>query len=549
MKKIILNIIVVLVSLTVQAQFEQSDTSFTDDLLLPEEIDIIKEYEPVLAKSRRINFAAELPKKSATPEASGGSYFNPPKFINTSFDPPQLKPLATQSQTLNRVHNFWLKAGYGVPETPVIDASLNTGLTNRLNAGIQFKYDAALGSLSNQSHKDLYGRVFTKFMGDKSYFQAAVDYDNRIRYFYGYNASVEGDTTVVADSVKQKIQDFGFAFKTGNQKELKSDIDYEIKFDANYLTDLYENNNLVTNIDAMAKKNLNANHLKLGIGIDFSNYTLTDSTYNDVLLNANPEFHLDVIGLSIGANAGILNDESFIYPKILIDKYVIKDKLAFYAGWEQFAHLNTYRDFIHQNPYLSSFVDISPSVYEDRYLGVKGQLNKNIAFNLKVKSQLVENLPLFVNDTSNINKFVLIYNASTIIESVTPQLTFRLNDKLRLNGSAEFARYDLLDSLVIRRAFHQPELYLNIGAQIEPVKNLKVSAQFYFIDGRAAKAENGSIKELDAVTDLNLLADYKIRENIGIFLEGNNLLNNTYENWYRYQAYGAQFRGGLKLKF
>lgn len=540
---------VVLVAFQANAQFEQNDTSFVDDLLLPEEIDIIKEYEPVLAKSRRINFAAELPKKSDKPIKSGGSYFNPPKFINTSFDPPQLKPLAAQSQTLDRVHNFWLKAGYGVPETPVIDASLNTGLTSRLNAGIQFKYDAALAELSNQAHKDLYGRIFGKLMGDKSYFQAAVDYDNKTNYYYGYNALIEGDTTVVADSVKQQLQDYGLAIKTGNQRELKSDIDYELNFNGNYLTDLYENNNLVSDLDAYARRNFNANYLKLGLGIDFSNYTLTDSTYNDALLNLNPEFHIGAIGLSIGANAGLLNDETYIYPKILLDVYAIKDKLAFYGGWEQFAYLNTYREFLHQNPFLSSFVNIEPSIYEDRYIGVKGQLNKNIAFNVKVKSQLAKNLPLFVNDDSDFNKFEVQYNDSTIITSVLPQLTFRLNDKIEINGSAEIANYDLIDSLVIRRAYHLPELYLNAGVQLKPVKNLNITAQLYFIDGRSAKTENGAITELETITDFNLLADYKIRENIGIFLEGKNLLNQTYQNWYRYEAYGAQFRGGIKLKF
>jgi len=134
--------------------------------LTPEQIDVIKPYEPVLAKAKRINVQANAPKKPEQQQRGAQTYYNPPKFIDTTFEPPSLKALAAKKQIADPVKHVWLKAGYGYKANPLIDFSASTGLSDQINAGIQLKYDAAKGNLENQQHAHIMGRAFGRFVGN-----------------------------------------------------------------------------------------------------------------------------------------------------------------------------------------------------------------------------------------------------------------------------------------------------------------------------------------------------------------------------------------------
>jgi len=164
------------------------------------------------------------------------------------------------------------------------------------------------------------------------------------------------------------------------------------------MNDAELNNNTVVHLNGLGKKYIQKNFLKAATDITFSNYNIDDNSGNGFLLNVNPAFFLKAAGLEVGANLGLLNDNAYVYPKIKIEKYIVKDKIALYAGWEKWSVLNTYTDFLGWNPFLAKNVDIQNSVKEDRYGGLRGSLTERVTFNLKVKQQLTENNPVFVSD-------------------------------------------------------------------------------------------------------------------------------------------------------
>jgi outer membrane cobalamin receptor len=54
---------------------------------------------------------------------------------------------------------------------------------------------------------------------------------------------------------------------------------------------------------------------------------------------------------------------------------------------------------------------------------------------------------------------------------------------------------------------------------------------------------------LPAVADLNIGAEVHLVKNLSVWLQMNNLLNQTYQRWNNYQQLGFQVLGGIKLTF
>lgn len=55
--------------------------------------------------------------------------------------------------------------------------------------------------------------------------------------------------------------------------------------------------------------------------------------------------------------------------------------------------------------------------------------------------------------------------------------------------------------------------------------------------------------KLDGVFDLGAGAEYVFIPRLSAFINTNNLLNDCYQRWYRYESYGFNVYGGLRLKF
>jgi len=549
LKAIIIIFVSVLTAFAAKAQQPTPEQADTSDLLKPEQIDVIKAYEPVLAKARRISVSPKLPEQAVDNEVGSQSYYNPPKSVDATFEPPELKALGARKQALEPVNNFWLKAGYGFRANPLIDISGSTGLSNNINAGGQLKFDAAKGALENQQHQHILGRAFARFTAKKFNVETALKYTNQTHYYYGYNHL---DLSFNKDEVRQNFNDFNIAAKLANNRNLKGNIDFSLGGDFSFLADDNSNNNTVVNLNGLGKKYFSKNYfVKAAAQLTFSTNKINDENTTDFLLNVNPAFFVAPAGLEIGANLGLLNDKAYIYPKIKIEKYIIKDKIAFYGGWEKWPIVNTYRDFLYWNPFLADDVSIKNSIKEDRYIGFRGALTERVTFNLKVKQQLVENYAVFSSGDSTFNRFKIEYDSLATSFGIHPQVEFKVAKEISIKASAEILAYNFSNV----KAYHIPNYMLQGGIILKPIENLTIEGSLNWADGRLVRFENPIEKNAytpvrdRVIVDLNASANYKISKNFDFFAEAKNILNQKYQLWNRYEAYGLQLRGGVIVKF
>ena len=78
---------------------------------------------------------------------------------------------------------------------------------------------------------------------------------------------------------------------------------------------------------------------------------------------------------------------------------------------------------------------------------------------------------------------------------------------------------------------------------------LSISAWCNLLGGIYAKNNNDEVLKMILFADIGTQAEYLIVPRLSAFVAGNNLLNQKYQRWYGYQAYGISLMGGLRLKF
>lgn len=93
---------------------------------------------------------------------------------------------------------------------------------------------------------------------------------------------------------------------------------------------------------------------------------------------------------------------------------------------------------------------------------------------------------------------------------------------------------------------YSPEHTLNYTLTIKPIEGLSIASIFSYKD----KQKTGSFSpDLDAYFTVDLNANYKISENLSVWLKGYNITDEDYQMAYDYPMPGVTVYGGVGLKF
>ena len=146
----------------------------------------------------------------------------------------------------------------------------------------------------------------------------------------------------------------------------------------------------------------------------------------------------------------------------------------------------------------------------------------------------------------------MVYDDRVTVFNIHAELGIRVNELYRLASRLDLFQYDMN---LQAEAWHRPTWQVGINNQLTPMDGLLIQANLNFMGGINARRITAnpealfSAEKLKTIADLQLKADYQITEKIGVFVEGNNLLNGQNVRWLNYSVRGAQLIGGAWLKF
>ena len=535
-----------------------------------QEVTVYNEFTPTISDAFRLQ---SLPVINDTSDTSPNFTYS----INSvacpvSYIPSQMHAADLKSEPLTPLNNGLITLGLGNYLTPYASVYYHSKRQKKYQIGAIAKHHSSHGKITNYEDRKiysgfndndvlLYGKKFIK----KATLEADLSFKSRQDYFYGYK--IDSAITLPSDYNKPVLKDDmekqsfnSFKIHTGilSNNNFKKFVNYNISLDYEYLFTIknYNQHVFVTELDVNKdfKKHENA-------GIDgsfqfFNNNLLSDNTS---LLNLNPYFKhtTQKWQIRLGVNTtGVFKGDStkyHFYPNVLI-QHNIGNTLIPYFSFKGNMQVNDIASIGWQNPYTSDNLTVEPTNYAQVIdLGIKGSFNKKVYFHINANYSKIDNMYLFVIDTTVLNNTVLENNKFTTVYSdverfsAYSELRITPNKKLDIILNGHYYYYHFIRSE--DKAWHMPDFNVSIGGRYHFDNKLSFGANVMMIGTRYVKTFTNTPEKLKPYLELNLSADYQLASNFNAFIHVNNIAAQKYYIWQNYPSQRFNVMLGLNYAF
>ncbi|MEQ1744232.1 MAG: hypothetical protein ABMA02_02320 [Saprospiraceae bacterium] len=527
-----------------------SQVIFAQKDLPTENVSIIKDFDARLLESNKLDVPPTLPPLDTATKRQ--DYLVPPKPLMVNYEAPVLRPIGMKTVKPEKAYNGYLKAGGGVP------TALYGEVGYAFSSGK--KFDGKIWLRHHQAERKAYENQ--KFANTDALLNGNLYLDNNLAvegrvgytfdqvYFYGYDHdSLQFD----AEQVRQNFAIFDIGGRVYNASRTDMDLNFSIAPSLYILKDNFANDETGLNLDLSATKWFAEKHpLRVGIRTDFTSYSDTaDQKLNNIYLQPSFTFHADFMKLKVGGNFASNRDEFSIFPDIELLLRLWGDGLQVFAGAGGDLRKNTYRSMSAYNPFLQMRLsELRNTTWREFYGGAKGNLGF-LEYQGRVSYGKASDLALFQSQFDSvgrpgITRFVSVYDTADIF-GITGTVKFRPIKNLAVTGVLSYNRYDLNNE---NEPWGLPSIEFNGGAVYTLLDGkATLKGEVFFADDIAFRDSEEQPHFTGGLFDISFGGTYRIGKNFGIFLDVNNVLNNTRERWLNYPMIGTNILGGITARF
>ncbi|ACU59817.1 TonB-dependent receptor [Chitinophaga pinensis] len=530
--------------LTQQQAFAQKEK----ENLKEETIDIISNYRPKLRDAAKLNLTASLPSFDTTRPAL--QYQVPALNLYFMYQPIPLKPLALGKDSLSRLQNNFIKAGYGNLSTPLIQAGFGTGRQEKYNLGVYVNYTSSKGDIKNQDYSTL------NILGSGTYFtplweiNGSIGYDRNQIHYYGYDhATLEFSKNDVKQNFNQFTAQVGVKNRPLN--------DWAFRFEPSakfiYFSDAYKRKEPTVVFKVPVSKQLFEDiYIKAEGVFDLSSFKEDDHPQvnnNVVAIHPALEIVKPRFMLHAGVNPTWTNSKFYLLPDIVNESHIIYKKVILSSGWISYINKNSFRNLANQNPFLGSYGEgILNTRVEEKYTGIKGTIGSHFNYNTKFAAVTWHNMPLFVNDSIDGKTFYTKNEEELRAFNLHAEVGYIQEEKFQLRLAFDWFNYNKQKSEI--KPWGLIPFQADAFAQYTLAKKLHLNANLYYLGGTYYQVfATQDFDKTKGKWDLSAGANYDIGKNFNIWVNANNLFNSKYQRWYGYQTYGLNVVGGVMIKF
>ena len=477
---------------------------------------------------------------------------------------PSVRVLSVRAEEPEPLMGNYIKAGLGNFATFYGRAYLHSTRREDYSYGLDLKHINSLQGPVNggnsglsQSSASLNGELYkgTAALG------ATLDYGRERYNFYGYGPTARLPEN---DEIKQVFNRLGIKAYARN-RDPENIIQYEAGLGFRRWSDDYEaseNNVLVNGKVGYALGETS----RITLAADASFITDQDSANGSrsrTFAQATPAYELTgkrvslMLGITAGYSSDTLNgvSKTAIYPAVRAGYTVLPEKFMVYAGLGGALQRVTRYDLSTENYWINptnlNVADThrAPTIYG----GFTSSPFRGLELNARATYSRDKNLYFYLNNPQDPARFDLVYDKETTgLLNVHGELLYNQAEKFRLGARVDYNQYSMK---TLAKPFHRPEFQSSIFGTYNVYDKLLIGVEAYFIAASygisylAGTDIPDFYRATDAITDLNLRADYRITPKISIFAMGNNLLGREYQRFYRYPVKGANVIGGASYAF
>jgi hypothetical protein len=249
----------------------------------------------------------------------------------------------------------------------------------------------------------------------------------------------------------------------------------------------------------------------------------------------------------VGVQAAWDNRIFHLLPQLGIEAFVKSNKAILIAGVQSAIRKNNLQSLIQVNPWVELQRFQRNTRVDEYFAGLRGSLPFNLSYRLTGGVTQMYQLPLFLN-VPKTSLFRVVHEARIQAFNVKASAEWLHNEKVSADLGLEL--YQILKQKEDKRAWHFIPLQLNMGARWKPVQDLILQAKIFAWEGPYIKVDDSDhAKKLPSVFDANIEADFRISKLFVVWLQMNNIFNQTYQRWSQYPVLGFQLIGGIRLNF
>ncbi len=515
-------------------------------------ININSSYKPVLRNAVKINFSgSQLMSDTAT---SVRPYIIPAQNLFYAYQPIALKPLALQQDSnLYLGGRNFVKAGFGNYTTPFVQAGLGFGDGKNYLVNVYGKYISSKGKIKNQDYAQFDAKIAGSYFLKKTEVYGSATWSRHDYALYGYDHLLYDYKKA---DVKQHLQDITIRAGIRNTNVTDFNINYNPAIELNIFSNIEKLNETTFIVDAPVEKKFGESFaVKVDARADITNYYTkgyipNNYNFSNNVVQVAPSLVYTTPRLSI--NGGITptwSNSKFEWLPNVYAEFQVKEKVfMLQAGWVGRYVKNTYRNLSTVNPYLATLTSQTNTKEVEIYGGIKASLGKHFNFNAKAGYVRYNDLPFFINDTATDSKaFVLAYEPTVNNFRIHGDLSYIMQEKFTATAGVTVNGYTGLDANA--RAWNTIPLEITGSLRWWAFKQVMLKADFYMFGGGNYLEKGNLSYKFKSGADLSAGAEFSITKQFSAWLDVNNIFNNKYERWHRYEVYGLNLLGGVRFNF
>jgi len=535
---------------------------------ISEEIEVIRPYKPILAEAFKLRRSPDLDNLKTYRAKFNYALTDRKLELNSDIQKLQAQQLA-EERTSELINNY-VKGGVGSLSTILAEGYANIGRDEALQAGAFFRHFSQEGKLNKQNENTQQLSVFGRSIGDRATLSGRLNYERHGLFFYGTD---ETRPTFNLDPQRQVLNFFeleGEAVNkfTGDENALS----YAAKVNAYMFSDKFDAKEQTLTLTGYLNKRISKFNLGLAASTEIGNTKDLNTKFSNNLLRLNPYIKLQASGVNITAGLNFVQEfgdfsSTRFFPAVTADFTLIPDFLQVFGEVKGDVNRTTLKTLTDENLFLNNNIEIRNSVEKlSISAGIKGTGGPGFGYKARFYSKEITDMPLFVNNFSNFNKFDVIYDYGEMkLLGIEGEISVQVSDNLKWTGKLNIEDYK---PSVEQKSYFKPQLRVSSNFLLNINKKLSFNADVAVQDDSKAKVylanpiaigsnsyppipdyDLEKVVNLKGFVDLGIGATYKINNKFSAFAKVKNLLNANYSKYLYYQVNGISIFGGLSYSF
>lgn len=506
-------------------------------------IEVVKDFEVQLAETRKIRMVPQPVPVDSSIRRYEYKLLAPSPSIE--YLTPEIKPLAISPEKKPTYYPFFVKAGYGSPNSLLGMISYDHVQSESLAWGIDLRHlNANNKKIPLQKFSDTQGRIDGRYMlNEKVQIDGYLDGHVESTYFYGADYIPSNP-----DALKRVYNRYDAKVEISKVYAAESSLRY--KGFLEYMTDKDDLGSREGAFKAVAAAGTalgsKAYPLWLRLEADLSTLKHTDErTLNNLILEPWFKWYSGRLQARLGMTAVLNKQQNGILPGIDLTYALSSSGVSLIAGWTGESLKNNFHNLSEYNPYITTRLEEINNMFVRKiYAGLKGG-SGDFAYDLQGQYSRFQNMAFFLQDEDNPEQFIPVYDDGSYI-GFEGSLRFELLKHMMLRAGLSQRFYNPEHE---EKPWHRPSLGLH-GEVTYADEDEQYHFSFLFNaeNGVPYRTLGGSEVVLDPLIDLSLHGDYFFTKTIGVFFELNNLLDNNRERWVNYPSFGFNAKAGVLFR-